>query len=162
MSPACFIVGQSEELPIIIPTVMNINIKNEHFIYIITAAFLHEVEKLKNKGITPNLTVVIVGNDGASLSYVRSKNKAAEKIGMTSDIVHLDEDTSEEEVLSTIDRLNNDDHRKTLYRSAYFRTMHPTRHYGAAQAHRFPRREGRGSDRPLPHRRPACGQAPHQ
>lgn len=73
------------------------------------AGLAEEVEKLKNKGITPNLTVVIVGNDGASLSYVRSKNKAAEKIGMTSDIVHLDEDTSEEEVLSTIDRLNNDD-----------------------------------------------------
>ena len=73
------------------------------------AGLAEEVERLKNKGITPNLTVVIVGNDGASLSYVRSKNKAAEKIGMTSDIVHLDEDTSEEEVLSTIDRLNNDD-----------------------------------------------------
>ena len=73
------------------------------------AGLAEEVEKLKNKGITPNLTVVIVGNDGASLSYVRSKNKAAEKIGMTSDIVHLDEDASEEEVLSTIDRLNNDD-----------------------------------------------------
>ncbi|MEZ2457586.1 bifunctional methylenetetrahydrofolate dehydrogenase/methenyltetrahydrofolate cyclohydrolase FolD [Salinicoccus roseus] len=73
------------------------------------AGLAEEVEKLKNKGITPNLTVVIVGHDGASLSYVRSKNKAAEKIGMTSDIVHLDEDTSEEEVLSTIDRLNNDD-----------------------------------------------------
>ncbi|CAM2949192.1 bifunctional methylenetetrahydrofolate dehydrogenase/methenyltetrahydrofolate cyclohydrolase FolD [Salinicoccus roseus] len=73
------------------------------------AGLAEEVERLKSKGITPNLTVVIVGNDGASLSYVRSKNKAAEKIGMTSDIVHLDEDTSEEEVLSTIDRLNNDD-----------------------------------------------------
>ncbi|WP_031548287.1 bifunctional methylenetetrahydrofolate dehydrogenase/methenyltetrahydrofolate cyclohydrolase FolD [Salinicoccus luteus] len=73
------------------------------------AGLAEEVERLKSKGITPNLTVVIVGNDGASLSYVRSKNKAAEKIGMTSEIVHLDEDTSEEEVLSTIDRLNNDD-----------------------------------------------------
>lgn len=73
------------------------------------AGLAEEVERLKSKGITPNLTVVIVGNDGASLSYVRSKNKAAEKIGMTSDIVHLDEDTSEEEVLNTIDRLNNDD-----------------------------------------------------
>ena len=73
------------------------------------AGLAEEVERLKSKGITPNLTVVIVGNDGASLSYVRSKNKAAEKIGMTSEIVHLDEDTSEEEVLNTIDRLNNDD-----------------------------------------------------
>lgn len=68
-----------------------------------------EVEKLKENGMTPNLTVVIVGDDGASLSYVRSKNKAAEKIGMTSDIVHLDGDTSEEDLLAEIERLNNDE-----------------------------------------------------
>ncbi|CAM4210856.1 bifunctional methylenetetrahydrofolate dehydrogenase/methenyltetrahydrofolate cyclohydrolase FolD [Lacicoccus alkaliphilus] len=73
------------------------------------AGLAEEVEKLKSKGITPNLTVVIAGNDGASLSYVRSKNKAAEKIGMTSDIVHLDEDASEEDVLNEVKRLNNDD-----------------------------------------------------
>lgn len=73
------------------------------------AALAEEVEKLKSLGITPNLTVVIVGNDGASLSYVRSKNKAAEKIGMTSDIIHLDADIAESELLDTIDRLNNDD-----------------------------------------------------
>lgn len=68
-----------------------------------------EVEKLKENGMTPNLTVVIVGDDGASLSYVRSKNKAAEKIGMTSDIVHLDGETSEEDLLAEIERLNNDE-----------------------------------------------------
>lgn len=42
-------------------------------------------------------------------SYVNSKKKAAEKIGMISEIVHLDEDTSEEDVLKELDRLNNDD-----------------------------------------------------
>lgn len=73
------------------------------------AGLQSEVEKLKAQGIVPNLTVVIVGNDGASLSYVRSKNKAAEKIGMESSIVRLDEDTSEEEVLAEVERLNNDD-----------------------------------------------------
>ncbi|MFC3419861.1 bifunctional 5,10-methylenetetrahydrofolate dehydrogenase/5,10-methenyltetrahydrofolate cyclohydrolase [Salinicoccus hispanicus] len=73
------------------------------------AGLAEEVEKLKNLGITPNLTVVIVGNDGASLSYVRSKNKAAEKIGMASDIIHLDSDITESELLDTIDRLNSDD-----------------------------------------------------
>lgn len=72
------------------------------------AGLQSEVEKLKAQGIVPNLTVVIVGNDGASLSYVRSKNKAAEKIGMESSIVRLDEDTSEEEVLATVERLNKD------------------------------------------------------
>ncbi len=73
------------------------------------AGLQSEVEKLKSQGIVPNLTVVIVGNDGASLSYVRSKNKAAEKIGMESSIVRLDEDTSEEEVLAAVEKLNNDD-----------------------------------------------------
>lgn len=73
------------------------------------AGLQSEVEKLKAQGIVPNLTVVIVGNDGASLSYVRSKNKAAEKIGMESSIVRLDEDTSEEEVLAAVEKLNNDD-----------------------------------------------------
>lgn len=72
------------------------------------AGLQSEVEKLKAQGIVPNLTVVIVGNDGASLSYVRSKNKAAEKIGIESSIVRLDENTSEEEVLATVEKLNND------------------------------------------------------
>ena len=68
-----------------------------------------QVEALKEKGYTPKLSVILVGNDGASQSYVNSKKKAAEKIGMISEIVHLDEDTSEEDVLSELERLNNDD-----------------------------------------------------
>ena len=67
-----------------------------------------QVSELKEKGVTPNLTVVIVGNDGASLSYVKSKNKAAENIGMESGIVHLEEDATEEEVLKTVESLNQD------------------------------------------------------
>ncbi|COE07462.1 bifunctional methylenetetrahydrofolate dehydrogenase/methenyltetrahydrofolate cyclohydrolase FolD [Staphylococcus warneri] len=69
-----------------------------------------QVEVLKSKGYTPKLSVILVGNDGASQSYVRSKKKAAEKIGMISEIVHLSEDTSEEDVLSELERLNNDDY----------------------------------------------------
>ncbi|MGF7193044.1 bifunctional methylenetetrahydrofolate dehydrogenase/methenyltetrahydrofolate cyclohydrolase FolD [Staphylococcus pasteuri] len=68
-----------------------------------------QVEELKTKGYTPKLSVIIVGNDGASLSYVKSKKKAAEKIGMISEIIHLDEDTSEQDVLSELERLNNVD-----------------------------------------------------
>ncbi|UTH14501.1 bifunctional methylenetetrahydrofolate dehydrogenase/methenyltetrahydrofolate cyclohydrolase FolD [Macrococcus equipercicus] len=67
-----------------------------------------EVTALQAEGITPNLTVVLVGNDGASLSYVTSKKKAAEKIGMSSDIIRLAEDTSEEDVLTVIRKLNED------------------------------------------------------
>lgn len=68
-----------------------------------------EAEKLKEHNIIPKLTVILVGNDGASQSYVNSKKKAAEKIGMISEIVHMDESSTEEEVLSELDRLNNDD-----------------------------------------------------
>ena len=68
-----------------------------------------EVEKLKEQNIVPKLSVILVGNDGASQSYVNSKKKAAEKIGMISEIVHMDESSSEEEVLSELERLNNDD-----------------------------------------------------
>ncbi|PZI31857.1 bifunctional methylenetetrahydrofolate dehydrogenase/methenyltetrahydrofolate cyclohydrolase FolD [Staphylococcus aureus] len=68
-----------------------------------------QVEALKEKGFTPKLAVILVGNDGASQSYVRSKKKAAEKIGMISEIVHLEETATEEEVLNELNRLNNDD-----------------------------------------------------
>lgn len=68
-----------------------------------------QVEALKEKGFTPKLSVILVGNDGASQSYVRSKKKAAEKIGMLSEIVHLEETATEEEVLNELNRLNNDD-----------------------------------------------------
>lgn len=68
-----------------------------------------QVEALKEKGVTPKLSVILVGNDGASQSYVRSKKKAAEKIGMISEIVHLEETATEEEVLNELNRLNNDD-----------------------------------------------------
>lgn len=68
-----------------------------------------QVEALKEKGFTPKLSVILVGNDGASQSYVRSKKKAAKKIGMISEIVHLEETATEEEVLNELNRLNNDD-----------------------------------------------------
>ncbi|MEW4384516.1 bifunctional methylenetetrahydrofolate dehydrogenase/methenyltetrahydrofolate cyclohydrolase FolD [Staphylococcus epidermidis] len=69
----------------------------------------NQVNDLKGHGFTPKLSVMLVGNDGASQSYVKSKKKAAEKIGMISEIIHLDESTSEEVVLSELNRLNNDD-----------------------------------------------------
>lgn len=69
----------------------------------------NQVNDLKEYGFTPKLSGILVGNDGASQSYVKSKKKAAEKIGMISEIIHLDESTSEEIVLSELNRLNNDD-----------------------------------------------------
>jgi len=66
------------------------------------------VQKLKEKGITPALAVVLVGEDPASVSYVTSKAKGAEEIGMYEETIRLPADTPEEEVLKTVDRLNKD------------------------------------------------------
>jgi len=67
-----------------------------------------EVEELKAKGVTPGLAVVLVGEDPASQVYVRMKGKACEKMGMFSETIVLPDETSEEELLGVIDRLNTD------------------------------------------------------
>jgi methylenetetrahydrofolate dehydrogenase (NADP+)/methenyltetrahydrofolate cyclohydrolase len=66
------------------------------------------VAALKKKGITPVLAVVLVGEDPASVSYVTAKAKGAEEIGMLEETIRLPANTSEEEVLKTVDRLNKD------------------------------------------------------
>jgi len=55
---------------------------------------------------TPHLAAVLVGSDGASMTYVNSKVKACERIGFTSTLVKLDETISEEELLNEIEKLN--------------------------------------------------------
>jgi len=67
-----------------------------------------QVEKLKENGVNPQLTVVLVGEDPASQIYVRMKGKACEKLGILSNTIRLDESTPEDELLSLIDKLNND------------------------------------------------------
>jgi methylenetetrahydrofolate dehydrogenase (NADP+)/methenyltetrahydrofolate cyclohydrolase len=66
------------------------------------------VAKVKEKGITPALAVVLVGEDPASVSYVTSKAKGAEEIGMHEETIRMPADTPEEELLKTVDRLNRD------------------------------------------------------
>lgn len=56
----------------------------------------------------PHLAAVIVGEDGASLTYVASKEKACHSVGMTSSVYRMSENSTEEEVLNTINFLNND------------------------------------------------------
>jgi len=69
-----------------------------------------EVEKIKsNGGKVPHLAAVLVGEDGASLTYVNAKVKACERIGYGSTLVHLPQDTSEETLLAKVAELNNDD-----------------------------------------------------
>ncbi len=58
---------------------------------------------------TPHLAAILVGGDGASLTYVNAKVKACEKVGFESTLVHIDATTSEEDLLNKIDELNNDD-----------------------------------------------------
>lgn len=56
----------------------------------------------------PHLAAVIVGDDGASLTYVASKEKACQSVGMVSSVYRLKENSSEEDVLNTIKFLNED------------------------------------------------------
>jgi methylenetetrahydrofolate dehydrogenase (NADP+)/methenyltetrahydrofolate cyclohydrolase len=67
-----------------------------------------EVEELKSKNINPGLAVIIVGNDPASRVYVNSKKKACEIVGIKSFEYALDENTSEEELIDLIHKLNRD------------------------------------------------------
>lgn len=68
----------------------------------------NEVLLIKAKGITPCLTVIIVGNDQASLVYVNNKKKACAEVGMDSRELACREDIKEEELISIIDNLNKD------------------------------------------------------
>ena len=69
-----------------------------------------EVSQLKKEGKkTPHLAAVIVGNDGASKTYVGAKVKACNRVGFLSTLVELSKDTSEASLLSKIEELNNDD-----------------------------------------------------
>lgn len=65
---------------------------------------------LKEQGITPHLTVILVGEDPASMSYVGGKEKASKETSIQSEIIRLPVKTSEEELLTHIDRLNNSSH----------------------------------------------------
>jgi methylenetetrahydrofolate dehydrogenase (NADP+)/methenyltetrahydrofolate cyclohydrolase len=66
------------------------------------------VDRLKARGVTPGLGVILVGEDPASISYVTAKAKGAEEIGMFEETIRLLPTSTEEEVLATVDRLNLD------------------------------------------------------
>ena len=70
-----------------------------------------EVQKMKtNNEKVPHLAAVIVGNDGASLTYVESKVKTCERVGFESTLVKMPNTTTEIELLKKIKELNEDDH----------------------------------------------------
>jgi methylenetetrahydrofolate dehydrogenase (NADP+)/methenyltetrahydrofolate cyclohydrolase len=67
------------------------------------------VKEIKEAGKRPpHLAAVLVGNDGASLTYVGSKVRSCERIGYDSTLVALEDSTSQEALLETIAKLNND------------------------------------------------------
>lgn len=62
----------------------------------------------KETDIIPKLIVILVGNNSASKSYIKGKQKACDEVGIQSELIHLDESTSEEELIKIIDDLNKD------------------------------------------------------
>lgn len=68
-----------------------------------------ETEALKTRGIVPGLTVLLVGDDPASLSYVKGKVKACGEVGLRSDLKRYPATIREEELLKEIQTCNEDD-----------------------------------------------------
>lgn len=79
----------------------------------IAAEIQAEIEKdvavLKERGKQPGLAVVLVGDNQASRTYVRNKQKRTEAVGMKSVLIELPETVSEKELLETVETLNHDD-----------------------------------------------------
>ena len=67
-----------------------------------------KVSELKKSGVTPCLAVILVGNNPASVSYVSGKRKALAEAGMDDRSIELPESTTEQEILSLIQKLNED------------------------------------------------------
>lgn len=67
------------------------------------------VAALKEQGITPGLTVIVVGDDPASAIYVRNKERACVKLGMNSQVLRFPAEMTQEEILNTVRLLNQDD-----------------------------------------------------
>ena len=67
-----------------------------------------QVNSLKENGITPTLATILVGMDPASATYVKMKQNACARLGMDSIAVELSKETTTEELLEAIDKLNHD------------------------------------------------------
>lgn len=72
----------------------------------IRQSIAERVVSLKEQGLTPGLAVVLVGDNQASATYVRNKQKSCEEMGMFSELIKLPEETTQEELLAQIERLN--------------------------------------------------------
>src|SRR4030065_1551197 len=76
----------------------------------IRAEIKERVTKLKERGVTPGLVIIRVGDDPASVSYVTGKEKAAEEIGVWSETFVLPETATEQELLAKVTEMNKAKH----------------------------------------------------
>ena len=83
-------------------------IDGKHVASIMKEEVKQEVAELAKQGIKPCLNIVQVGNNAASSIYVRNKKKLGEELGYDCEIIHLPEETFEQELLELINTLNND------------------------------------------------------
>ena len=72
------------------------------------AELKEEVAKLKEQGIVPGLGVILVGEDPASNSYVTAKERTCEDLGIYSDDNRLPEETTQEDLIALVEKMNND------------------------------------------------------
>lgn len=83
-------------------------IDGKHISNLVKDELITKVERLKEKGVSPGLAVVLVGDNPASKVYVGSKKKACEYIGIKSFSYEMPNEISEKEILDLIDTLNKD------------------------------------------------------
>jgi methylenetetrahydrofolate dehydrogenase (NADP+)/methenyltetrahydrofolate cyclohydrolase len=74
----------------------------------VRADVAREVAALRERGVTPGLAVVLVGDDAASAVYVKSKGRAVIEAGMNGETIRLQATTTQDELLAVVDRLNDD------------------------------------------------------
>jgi len=75
----------------------------------IRADLKEKVARLKEKGIVPSLTVILVGDDPGSQVYVRNKERACKEAGMVGRVIRMPAETTREELLLEIQKVNEDD-----------------------------------------------------
>lgn len=76
----------------------------------IRAELKERVDRLKEQGVTPGLVIIRVGDDPASVSYVKGKGQAADEIGVWSETFVLPESATEDELLSKVKEVNEAEH----------------------------------------------------
>ena len=80
---------------------------------IIVEKYRNEIKSIINEGVSngyrvPSIKTILVGEDGASLSYVRSQNNLCNKLGISYDCISLDKDTNQKDIIDIIEKFNED------------------------------------------------------